>query len=369
MAKSKYSKEIVESILKEKGFQYISGECKGLYNKITIKDENGYLYYTCIANIQRLTGEMSRFKIDNPYVIDNIKNMLKLKNTSTSFLRFENSNNTYFKCGNCGNEFKTSITKFENNITGFCFKCANKSTRGRLKIDEIDKLLYNIGGWVRDENYIDSGTQICCTNKDGYKANITIDNIKANKLPKIFHSKNPYVIYNINNYFKNVKLPYKIEKDEIYKGYREKLKILCKECNHEFIRDFRSIKEGLAVLCPFCSLKSKSYISWLTNNWLIENNITFTMEKKYDTCVDKMPLPFDYYLDDYNILIEVDGKQHYDRNKHFGSKGEGNYEIIVLHDQIKNDWAKENNVKLIRLPYWEFKDDTYKETLKREILD
>jgi hypothetical protein len=61
------------------------------------------------------------------------------------------------------------------------------------------------------------------------------------------------------------------------------------------------------------------------------------------------PLPFDFYLPDYNMIIEFDGEQHY-KQSHFTHS---NLSYTQAHDIIKNDYCKNKNIKLIRIPYWE----------------
>ena len=58
---------------------------------------------------------------------------------------------------------------------------------------------------------------------------------------------------------------------------------------------------------------------------------------------------FDFYLPDYNRLIEYDGEQHFNQSEFFNSS----LEYIQNHDKIKNQWAIDNNITLIRIPYWE----------------
>ena len=64
-----------------------------------------------------------------------------------------------------------------------------------------------------------------------------------------------------------------------------------------------------------------------------------------------------------NILIEVDGEQHYKDyyNKKTLRKGETFKERQKL-DNIKNNFCKKENIKLIRIPYYLFnKKGEYKE--------
>lgn len=87
---------------------------------------------------------------------------------------------------------------------------------------------------------------------------------------------------------------------------------------------------------------------------LQKNSINFERQKRFDTCRDARPLPFDFYLPDYNTLIEYDGEQHFGLGRMWGEKEY--YSTLKKHDIIKNSWCKENNIILIRIPYTHYKD-------------
>ena len=88
--------------------------------------------------------------------------------------------------------------------------------------------------------------------------------------------------------------------------------------------------------------------------FLIENNIKFYQEKIFKECFFKKELPFDFYIPEYNLLIEYDGEHHFMPIKLFG--GQENFELIQKKDKIKNEWAKRNKIKLIRINYKEYKN-------------
>jgi hypothetical protein len=54
------------------------------------------------------------------------------------------------------------------------------------------------------------------------------------------------------------------------------------------------------------------------------------------------------------ILIEYDGIQHFEANPKRG--GEEKFEIDIINDERKNIFTKENNLKLIRIAYTDFKN-------------
>ena len=86
-------------------------------------------------------------------------------------------------------------------------------------------------------------------------------------------------------------------------------------------------------------------------NILEKNNINYLLEKSFSTCISPKGklLFFDFYLPDYNILIEYDGKQHYEI-----AFNQGKEKLILQkeYDKIKNEWCKNNKITLIRIPYF-----------------
>lgn len=92
---------------------------------------------------------------------------------------------------------------------------------------------------------------------------------------------------------------------------------------------------------------------------LSDNNILFEAEKTFPTCKfldSNLPARFDFYLPDYNLLIEYDGKQHfsYKENTNFWDNKE-NFEKTQMRDAYKTQWAKDNNIRLKRVPYYDYK--------------
>lgn len=104
--------------------------------------------------------------------------------------------------------------------------------------------------------------------------------------------------------------------------------------------------------CPRCS-KSKGEIAIenILNKYKIKNEYQYRIpDEKYD-------LWYDFYLPEYNVLIEFHGKQHYEYIHFFHRTLEG------FKEQKKRDafikWlAKEKNIPLIEINYKDFKELT-----------
>lgn len=107
--------------------------------------------------------------------------------------------------------------------------------------------------------------------------------------------------------------------------------------------------------CPICRA-SRGELSILS--YLSIHNIQCHREKSFDGLINPITrarLWFDFYLPELNTLIEFDGKQHFlpvafDSDTSAETK-QANLAGTKYRDQIKNEYATNNNIKLIRIPY------------------
>ena len=90
-------------------------------------------------------------------------------------------------------------------------------------------------------------------------------------------------------------------------------------------------------------------------DYLAKNNIEFIEQHRFDDCRNLLPLPFDFYIPSLNLAIEYDGEQHFKLNSCF-NKTEKKLREVQKRDNIKTQYCKENNINLLRIPYWEFKN-------------
>jgi hypothetical protein len=88
-------------------------------------------------------------------------------------------------------------------------------------------------------------------------------------------------------------------------------------------------------------------------------NIPYNTQYRFEECRNIRPLPFDFYLPDYNTCIEYDGQQHYTPVTFGGCSkdvAEENFINTKKRDGIKDRFCSENNIKLLRIKYDQFND-------------
>lgn len=102
---------------------------------------------------------------------------------------------------------------------------------------------------------------------------------------------------------------------------------------------------------------------------LLENNILFTNQKTFDNCRFENTnalAKFDFYVNE-QYIIEYDGKQHYNEGG-----WEEDFSQIYYRDRFKDEYCKQNNIPLIRIPYTHYNDlcleDLQLETTKYRVV-
>ena len=131
-----------------------------------------------------------------------------------------------------------------------------------------------------------------------------------------------------------------------YVNAREKVIIGCPK-HGEFLMIPNSLLSGYG--CPRCS-ESKGERAIRT--WLENQKINFSDQHRF---YDLKSYPYDFYLPEYNLVIEYNGIQHYEVKDFFHRKN-GDFEGQLMRDHIKKDYAEKNGYDLLVIPYWEFKN-------------
>lgn len=262
-----------------------------------------------------------------------------------------------FKCLIDGYEWETSFDSIKNSKCG-CPKC---SKLGRIKT------LEQVNEWLKSNNkeieclyyagtVINKNSRFKCL-IDNYEWTSSFNNIKNNHrgCAKCVNLARINSIDEVNEWLVENK------KDFICIDYMgtvtTKSLFRCLKDNHEWYSSFNHIKNGNG--CPLCSF---SHGELKILNYLNTNNIKHRPQYKLDNCRDILPLPFDVAIFKNNKLLflcEYQGVQHYEPVD-FANKGmawaKKMFKNTNRHDEIKRNYCLSNNIKLLTIPYWDYKN-------------
>lgn len=123
----------------------------------------------------------------------------------------------------------------------------------------------------------------------------------------------------------------------------------CLECGLIFIKTTSELKDSLTLTCPHQKMsKGEAKIA----NMLTNAKIPFEFQKTFDNCrfpTTNALAKFDFYVAN-KYIIEFDGIQHFSFTNS-GWNTEENFKKTQKYDIYKNNWCKENNIPIIRIPY------------------
>lgn len=230
----------------------------------------------------------------------------------------------------------------------------------RLSYEYVKEYIENFGYKLLSKEYKNNKTELEIQCNDcGNIFHMRFNNFKDGKHRCECKSKPLVLTYEyVKNYIESC--GYKLLSKE-YKNNATYLLVWCGNPNHKPYKvKFNNFKDCNSR-CPECNTTSKGEEK--IKEILIKYNIKFNQQYLFNDCRNTRPLPFDFYLPQYNIAIEYDGRQHYKLDCF-------NMNLLDLmnlkyNDNKKTQYCNDNNIKLIRIPYWDF--NNIEKILKKEL--
>ena len=112
----------------------------------------------------------------------------------------------------------------------------------------------------------------------------------------------------------------------------------CPSCGKRFNKRILDVAQS-GMSCDLCS-SSFSKNERLVSIILTKIKEDYVTQKEFNECKLKQPLPFDFYLPQYNMVIETHGMQHYKEVKFYKTN-----EHTLKSDRIKKKYCKDNNIQ------------------------
>ena len=215
------------------------------------------------------------------------------KNELKPYQVFKNSSVAYyFKCDKCPHTFKAGLDHISRENSTWCPYCASKEL---------------------------------CTNE------------------KCEHCHNKSFQSCYRSYWWSTKN--ELSSREVFKHSQEKYIFECDDCNNEFEMDLAHIS-GRDSWCSCTKTKTETKLfEWLKTSF---KNVAIFRQITFNDCINnsqsKRKLPFDFLLKELNLILELDGKQHFEQVSNWQSPEE-----TQERDRYKMTKALEHGYTVVRL--------------------
>ena len=247
-----------------------------------------------------------------------------------------------------------------------CPQCAHRSYKKTTE-EFINESILKFGNKYdySKVNYISNKTKVCiiCPEHGEFWQTPKVHLRSIDGCPKCTNEKNGLIKrLTLNKFIKKARAIHGNKYDYsnvTYFNTDSKVCIICPEhgefwqCPHNHIGS----KQG----CPYCT---NSHLENEISLVLKSNNIIFKREMGFEWLKYKKKLWLDFYLPDYNIAIECQGEQHF--NKFRWEKDETKLKERQLRDKIKKELCEKHNIKILYYSYKKFNDEII--TNKDEII-
>jgi len=298
----KYNYKEVKDYIESLGYKLLDSIYICGTNKLTLIDSEGYYLSTTYYNIFLSKRTPMKFIKYNPYTIQNIKLWLELNNKQFELL---------------SNEYINAQEKLQ-------WKCKNENCKETFNIS-----------W----NNIYSQDQNCpfCSGQRVGLSNCL--EIKNQELAKEWH---PTLNGDLTPY-------------DVTYGSGKEVWWKCKECGYEWSAIINNRNNGNG--CPECA---ESRGEMKISEWLKFYKINYQAQKMFNNLLGLGGgnLSYDFYLQTYNLLIEYQGKFHDQIILNYKDEPRELAEARLVkqkeHDKLKKEYAKNNNIKLLEIWYWDF---------------
>lgn len=347
----KIDKEMVKKEFEQNGYTLI-GEYKNYGSPIDMINKDGYKCSLSYGHFKEgnkpvLFGKRCKFQKENIILL------LKRNSPNLQFVDCE----TKTKSGKvrtfvtmiceCGKTFEKEFSHIQNDKHLMCDSCAREEIRKIRKKHYNEKYLKN---FEKSKYELIDKTQDLYSNnfvevieKDtGFKGFVYPNELhKRMIIFSRFHNKKNY-IYNVNVLLN--KANSKTRAIEFVDD--ENIKFVC-ECGKEYIANCRSVECRGKFYCDECTNFISKY-ELIFKQYLDSIQEEYIREYVFNDCRDIIALPFDFYFNKYNVLVEIDGRQHRYND------------YTIKHDKMKNDYCKKHNIPLLRIDYEDIINENYK---------
>lgn len=340
----RYNYEDIKKYFEENGYKLISKEYKNFNTILESICPKGHQYCVRFKNFK--AGR--RCPKCRMVTFEKVKHVVEVQGYQLLTQESEYTNTRMSLTVQCPNGHITKRRYDSFLAKNNCRECTNDEKRKDFSI--VKKYIEKAGFILLDKQYKNSYTPLNVQCKNGHVSKMTYNCLKqGDGCRECLHDTYRKKYDDVKKIIEE--RGYTLISKE-YLNARQKLHLKCSN-GHDY-----HVSLGMFHWnhndCPKCNSIRNSKGEEIIESILIENNVEYKKQHRFNDCKNKRALPFDFYIPSINLTIEFDGEQHFKPKSKFD--GEMGFAERVYNDAIKNAYCEDNNIKLLRIPYWELKN-------------
>lgn len=324
-------------------------------------DNNGYKFSLTYDQLRDKRSGHAIVKKQNPFSLENIQTYIYNNKSTAKVMSTKwcgGDSKLTVQCEKCGRHYEVRWYNLFQDKKFQCNKCAYSNPYNKKSINDTIKICRKHGYTLLEDTYIQR-RKFDMVDKLGYKySNCSVYTLdKRTNKSKRFDYHNKYQVENMRLYIRLNNMPLQLARESQTNVKKDdKIDFVCCECGKIYSTTWTTSMKKYR--CDLCS-KHKSNLEYMVESYLKSINVKYTTQKRFEWCKMKRSLPFDFYLGEYNTVIEVNGSQHYYESHWF------NKDIVSQQkvDKFKQECCIRNNVNYVAIPFWlitQSKTETYK---------
>lgn len=269
-----------------------------------------------------------------------------------SFLEFVNfkgiNSRVLIQCPNGHEPYEVGFKGFKEGAR--CNECKKEMMRSKFAFtyEQVKEEFEKEGYKLLSTEYKNANTPLLVQCPCGHKPyEVTLGNFKSGHRCAVCSQCAKYDYKQVKDYIE--KEGYTLASKE-YTGANDCNLIVICEKGHEFKTSFSKFLQG--VRCPKChESKGEKEITRVLTKYAID----FKPQYKYDELlgVGGRCLSYDFYVPNYNLLIEFQGQFH---DGSANQQTEEEFNVQKEHDRRKREYAQNKGIDLLEIWYWDIKN-------------
>ena len=349
-------------------------ELEELYIKQKKTQEELAVVFNCsvstVRNYLRKYGISKKIKLSDKF--SEIEEEIRSVNPGAKLLKLSNSSEPCLIQCSCGNNFERRIGVIRKYKTCLCYDCTGwkGATNGHREADVRAYIEETGCKLLSPYEHIDKKLTIRCSCGKEFKQTYSVFRVGEHRgctdcFHKKSHDKQRYSAEQVHAIVQEAGCEWVSGE---YKNLKTKLGITCFSCKEEHLVSLDKFVYQHKIRCNKCTTNRSTYelyVEFLLN----EMGVDFLMDKHIKGAIGIKggQLRFDFIImenGEPSKVIEVDGMQHYrvgGNKKYFNEKQK--FEERMENDRLKESFAIEQNLPMLRLSYKLFRSAKKKKQL------